>query len=156
MWLDDIPPDISFSPIERTLQSQELAYQLKKESLGPHVSAKWSWDDELQRSLHGEQIAKRDILKISLRDEIIGTVAVGLKNECLQLDDFYITPALQGQGHGARVLEHIQTVALNIGVPLALQVLKWNPAVGFYRRCGLYETGETETHFLMCWQAEQK
>jgi hypothetical protein len=77
MWLDDIPPDISFVPIERTPQGQELAYQLKRESLGPHVSAKWSWDDELQRSLHGEQFSRRDILTISLRAEIIGTVQYG-------------------------------------------------------------------------------
>ncbi len=153
MLLDDMPPDVSFIPIERSSQGQELAYQFKKESLGPHVSAKWSWDDQLQRSLHAKQFDERHILMISLHDKIIGTVAVGLNDDCLQLDDFYIAPALQGQGYGGRILQHIQKVARNIGVPLTLQVLKWKPAVRFYSRFGLHETGETELHFLMSWNS---
>jgi GNAT superfamily N-acetyltransferase len=150
--LDNLPPDISFVPIERTSDGQEVAYQIKKESLGPHVIVKWGWDDVEQRALHNAQFALRDVLGIFVQEQLVGTIAIKVTGESLHLDDFYILAHRQNNGLGSKVLKHVQAMAFNIGVPLTLQVLKWNPAVAFYSRHGLRETAQTETHILMSWE----
>lgn len=152
MLLDDVPPDVSFTPIAKNPSGQELAYQLKKETLGPHIRFKWAWDEDKQRAIHKEQFTQRDVLGVYLQNTFAGTLALALTNKNLHLDDFYIAVAFQKQGLGSKVLKTIQDKAADIGVPLTLQVLKWNPALVFYLRHGFKEVGQTENHVLMTWQ----
>ena len=68
------------------------------------------------------------------------------------VDDFdfiAVTPDLQGQGIGTSVIHQVLDEAKRSGKPVALQVLKVNPARRLYERLGFSVTGENETRYFM-------
>ncbi|ASW01997.1 GNAT family N-acetyltransferase [Paraburkholderia aromaticivorans] len=60
-----------------------------------------------------------------------------------------ITPALQGRGIGERALQCVLRAAQTDALPVALKVLKGNPAKRLYERLGFETVGEDERQFYM-------
>jgi GNAT superfamily N-acetyltransferase len=65
------------------------------------------------------------------------------------LGSLLILPGYQGRGLGTAVIRDVIGRAERLGLPVALQVLKVNPAIRLYQRLGFATVGETATHFLM-------
>jgi ribosomal protein S18 acetylase RimI-like enzyme len=62
---------------------------------------------------------------------------------------------VQGRGLGGALVAHCQQQALQAGKPLTLQVLKGNPAVALYKRCGFEVYERNGPHrLLMSWRPE--
>lgn len=131
----------------RTADEYELAYALKKAALGPHVIARWGWDEAYQRAVMDEKWRAKTFSRIVVEGETVGTIAVDDAGDGIEIGEFYISPAHQGRGIGS---ETLGAVLRDAGAkPARLQVLKWNPAANLYRRHGFRVTGETDIHYLM-------
>jgi GNAT superfamily N-acetyltransferase len=156
MKLPDCPPDLVFDPLVKDDANREWAFNVKKLAIGPHVEARWPWEDEVQRGHHASQFALRDVHAITQAGELVGTIAMTDCVSHIALDDFYVLPPHQNRGLGGRVLEHVVSATGWRDLPIRLQVLKWNPADRFYRRHAFVEVGATDVHFLLrrAWSME--
>ena len=67
----------------------------------------------------------------------------------VRLPAIAISPEMQGQGLGAGLLRDLFATAAGHGLPIRLQVLRFNPARHLYERLGFAVVGETPTHYLM-------
>jgi ribosomal protein S18 acetylase RimI-like enzyme len=130
-------------------EESEVAFALKRDALGPHIIAKWGWEETYQRSVHAERWNSKRFFRIVRGGATIGTVAVDEQPDHIRVGEFYVAPAHQNQGVGAAVLRPILLDAAERKLPVRLECLKWNPALSFYKRHGFVVTGESEIHFFM-------
>ena len=65
------------------------------------------------------------------------------------IDYVAILPRFRNQGIGAQVVQEVIAAAAAKGQPVALQVLRGNPARRLYERLGFVVTEETAEHFRM-------
>ena len=141
---------VSLVPMAREAADFELAYAFKRDALGPHVTPKWGWDENLQRETMREKIRTKTFFRIVAGGETVGTIALDDEADGgIEISEFYIPPAFQGRGIGARVLRMVLSDALARSRRVRLQCLKWNPACNLYRRHGFRVVAETENHFVM-------
>jgi len=141
--------DLRLEPLEKNAKNFEFALACKKEALGPHIIPRWGWDERLQRKTHADRWAARHFSRIILDGAAIGTVSIDEMSDHLVLAEFYIRPPFHRRGIGTEILGRVVAAADSKGLPVKLQVLKWNPARSLYERHGFVTVGETETHFLM-------
>jgi len=78
-----------------------------------------------------------------------GILAVERSPSEIQLHTLYLLPSFQGLGVGSYLVSSLQQEASRLLVPLRLQVLKANPAKGFYEHLGFSIEQETEYFFHM-------
>ena len=78
---------------------------------------------------------------ILVDDRLAGCVALRLAGEALELDQFYLDPALQGGGLGSTVLRALLAEADAGGRPTILTVLAGSDAIRLYERHGFVQTG---------------
>jgi GNAT superfamily N-acetyltransferase len=137
-------------PFLRLAHSDEsdFAFEAKRDAMGPHIVAKWGWDEDFQRRLHAKRWAERSWSIICLGQERIGTVALDWQPSHLQFGEFYILSQYRSQGLGTRILQSTLAQADERSVPTHLEFLKWNPVGTLYLRHGFKVVSETETHFL--------
>ncbi len=136
-------------PMVKDADGFEFALAVKKVALGPHVVARWGWDEELQRKTHSERWATRRFFRIVRDGDSIGTVAIDEAPDHVSLAEFYLLPSFHRKGIGTEVLAKVLSEADAKHLPVRLVVLKWNPALSLYKRHGFVVLGETETHFQM-------
>lgn len=67
----------------------------------------------------------------------------------VRFGEFYLVPASQRTGLGARTLMHCPETADALRLPVRLEYLRWYPVGPLYERHGFEVIGETETHWLM-------
>jgi len=149
MDIPDLPPDISFDRLPQTPEARDFAFEVKRAAMGPHIIARWGWDEAFQRNLHEQRFRNTPFSRIIHNGQAIGTIALTALADHLRLDEFYLLPAHQGQGLGTRILSHCLAIADARGMPLRLRYLKWNPVGSLYRRHGFTVIDETEIHFIM-------
>jgi GNAT superfamily N-acetyltransferase len=141
-------------PMSKDAGDFEFAYALKRAALGPHVRARWRWDEAEQRAIMVEKWKSKTCYRIRIGDETVGVVAIDERPDEIEVSEFYIRPSMHGRGIGAEVLLEVLDRAHRQGLPVRLRVLKWNPAEHLYRRHGFRVTHETEEHYYMEWQGE--
>jgi hypothetical protein len=44
----------------------EFAFQAKKDAMGPHISARWGWDEEYQLSVHKQRWSEKPWFIVTL------------------------------------------------------------------------------------------
>ncbi len=147
MRIPALPPDIRFDSMGP--EDEAAAFAVKKAALGPHITARWGWDDALQAQCHRERFRRRPVAAIVRDGETLGTVCLHAIGDRLSLDEFYLLPRWQGQGLGTRILAHCLALADGDGRPVRLQHLAWNPVGSLYRRHGFVETGRNDIHVFM-------
>jgi ribosomal protein S18 acetylase RimI-like enzyme len=84
---------------------------------------------------------------VSGRD--VGAIAVEWRDSDVVLTDIEILPECRGCGLGTAIIRAALTEARRRGLPVALQVLKGNPARRLYERLGFCVVEETQTHYHM-------
>jgi GNAT superfamily N-acetyltransferase len=127
----------------------EFAFKAKREALGPYVEARWGWDESMQRDLHRARWVERSWFIVVLAQRPVGTVSVELTAEFVRFGEFYLLPAYQGQGLGAKVLRGVLARADASALPVKLEYLKCNPVGSLYRRPGFEIVAENDTHFFL-------
>lgn len=106
------------------------------------------WDEEaaLKKTLEvGAQ--SHDIIEVE--GDPVGCCLVEREADQIKVLRIYILPGYQGQGIGSSILKEICSEGDAKNLPVALRVLKVNPAKRLYERFGFQVTEETESHFLM-------
>ncbi|MBI2737368.1 MAG: GNAT family N-acetyltransferase [Rhodospirillales bacterium] len=88
----------------------------------------------------GRRMAERDVFVCQMGDRIVGTIALGGD----RLRTLFVEPELQQAGIGARLVAHLETHALKVGVS-ELKLSSSLTARGFYERLG-YRMIHREEH----------
>lgn len=149
MDIPNLPPDVSFDPLPQTPEARDFAFEVKRAAIGPHIIARWGWDEDFQRNFHEQRFRDTPFSRIMHNGQAVGTVALTALADHLRLDEFYLLPPHRRQGLGTRILNHCLAIADACGMPLRLRYLKWNPVGSLYRRHGFSVIDETEIHFIM-------
>ena len=113
------------------------------------VARVWGWKDRRQERFFADHFDPAPSRIVVIGGEVVGVVAVVWGAADAFLANVEIVPAYQGRGLGTALLRHVIAEAGARGLPVRLQVLKFNPARRLYERLGFVVTGETETHDLM-------
>src|SRR5918998_661069 len=111
MDIPDLPPDLSFSRLSRTPEAINFAFEVKRVALGPHIIARWGWDEAFQRNFHEQRFRDTPFSRITHNRQAVGTIALTALADHLRPDEFYLLPAYQRQGLGTRILNHCLAVA---------------------------------------------
>jgi GNAT superfamily N-acetyltransferase len=129
-------------------QDFEFALAAKKDALGPHIVAKWGWDEDLQRRTHIERWAQKPWQLILLDEQPIGTISIDWRPSHLQFGEFYILSSYRGRGIGSAILKDVLSVADTRAMETRLEYIKWNPVASLYLRHGFRVTSESENHYF--------
>jgi len=81
---------------------------------------------------------------ITVGGGLAGCVALGMSEDGLLLEHFYILPEQQGRGLGQAVLRQVLQEADAAALPVRLSVLQKSEAGRFYARQGFTVTGQDE------------
>jgi ribosomal protein S18 acetylase RimI-like enzyme len=128
--------------------------------------AEWGWSPEQQDAFirmqfNGQQRAYEmqypDAAHqvILYNDEEVGRLITFRTEQEIRLADVALLPQYRNRGVGARLIRELCVEAAQRGVPVRLQVSKFNPAIRLYERLGFKMLGESDTHFQMEWRSSQ-
>jgi ribosomal protein S18 acetylase RimI-like enzyme len=119
----------------------------------PLISESYGWDENLQRVYAVDSLLGHIVL--------VGGQPIGVLTLSDWCDQFHVTwmavcPSFQGRGLGSALIAHCQRLAAEAGKPLTLQVLRTNPALKLYERCGfqVYDQDESDK-LLMRWLGDR-
>lgn len=79
----------------------------------------------------------------------LGVVSLKGTEKSLHIRQLQILPEYQGQGVGSKVLTVVKKKALQLQLPITLNVLLKNPARGLYLRHGFQIDGKNKLEFQM-------
>ena len=127
----------------------EFAFEAKRLALGPHIAARWGWDETYQLKLHRQRWSGRPWSIITLDGESIGTLSIKRTEDHVQFGEFYLLPLHQRRGIGTQVLLDIIKYADAEALPIKLEYLKWNPVGSLYKRHGFVVIAENDSHYFL-------
>jgi N-acetylglutamate synthase-like GNAT family acetyltransferase len=128
----------------------EFAYRVKKAAFKENVEKVWGWNEEEQRQLHKNRFEAQDFRIINLGGIDVGVLAMVISPDCIKVNQLFLLPEYQSKGIGRSCMQLIIDKALEMDLPIRLQVLKVNPrAQAFFLRLGFLTIGETNTHILL-------
>lgn len=140
----------------RAVKHEDLDFllSLRKKSMTKHLAKakiKMTNEQHLERvkeHYYDSHIILRNRKPIGLLK--IGIVALKGTNKSLHIRQLQILPDYQGQGIGSRVLSVVKKRALQLQLPITLNVLLENPARALYLRHGFQIEGKNKLEFQMC------
>jgi len=128
----------------------EFFYSVTEQTMRPHVlAAGGTWEEARRRKEAAEDAICPGTSVILVGTAEAGILAVQRSPSEIQLHTLYLLPRFQGLGVGSSLVSSLQQEATGRRVPLRLQVLKANPAKGFYEHIGFSVEEETEYFFHM-------
>jgi len=132
-----------------TLDDRDVVYALRKAGLREYVEQTWGWDEVDQSARFDARFDPARYQIVSVDGQEIGALAVEWRNNMLLLADIQIGPEWRGCGLGTAIIAGVLDEARQRALPVALGVLKVNPARGLYERLGFRMVAETSTHIFM-------
>ena len=140
----------------RAVQHDDLDFLLKlrKKSMSKNLAQakiKLTNAQHLERvkeNYYDSHIILRDRKPIGLLK--MGVVTLKSAKKSLHISQLQILPTYQGQGIGSKVLTVVKKRALQLQLPITLNVLLKNPARGLYLRHGFQIEGKNKLEFQMC------
>ncbi len=132
-----------------TAADGEFLYQLHRAAMMEYVSQTWGWDEEWQQEYFRQHFDPAASQVVQFQGHDVGVVSIIVQPSRLFIGGIEILPEYQNRGIGTAVLQGILDRARRLGKPVALQVLKVNPARALYERMGFTIRGETATHWQM-------
>jgi GNAT superfamily N-acetyltransferase len=127
----------------------DFLYTLHVATMKEYVDKTWGWDDAFQESIFKKNHVPADIQVITLDGEDIGVISIDHKMDEIFLRIIEIHPNYQRQGLGTAIIQTIIDDATRQMKPVALRVLKVNPAKRLYQRLGFRIVEETPTHYIL-------
>jgi GNAT superfamily N-acetyltransferase len=142
-------PDVQFEALPGDEDGFQFSFAVKRAALGPYVVERWGWDDDFQRGVHRARLREKPFFLIVHQGRAVGTLSVLQAADHVRFGEFYLLPEYQRRGLGSRILRHCLSVADQLGLPVRLEYLKWNPVGSLYRRHGFESIGQTDIHWHM-------
>ncbi|WP_415114715.1 GNAT family N-acetyltransferase [Paraburkholderia sp.] len=139
-------PDLILRPAQP--DDEAFLLELRKATMTEHLTrAGEPTDDDAHRArlLHRYDAAQ----VICVDGEPAGLLKAHRSDAGWFVVQLQVAPALQGRGIGERALRTILRAAVADALPVALDVLKGNPAKRLYDRLGFEIVGEDEAQFHM-------
>ncbi len=131
----------------------DFLLRLRKKSMSAHLAqAKIKLTDEqhlerIKEHYYDSHIILRDRKPIGVLK--MGVIALTGTTKSLHIRQLQILPEFQGQGVGSKVLTVVKKRALQLQLPITLNVLLKNPARGLYLRHGFQIEGQNKLEFHM-------
>jgi ribosomal protein S18 acetylase RimI-like enzyme len=133
-----------------TAADSAFVYQLHRSTMQDYVARTWGeWNEEFQARMFSQWFEPDRFQIVVVEGQNVGLLAVERRPMELFLGTIEILPAHQNRGLGTAVISSVLAQGQAEGLPVALQVLKVNPARQLYARLGFSVVGETTTHYLM-------
>jgi GNAT superfamily N-acetyltransferase len=126
-----------------------FAQHLYLSTMQPYTAELMVWDETRQRLSFADQWRLDEVQIIAVDDTDVGWFQVSETSTGIRLLQFFIAPDRQRQGIGTEVLKSLVATWQLTGKPIALTVLKNNPAKRLYARCGFSVVGEMGVKFEM-------
>ena len=126
---------------------------LRKKSMSAHLAKakiKLTNEQHLERikeHYYDSHIILRDRKPIGVLK--MGVIAVNGPTKSLHIRQLQILPEFQGEGIGSKVLTVVKKRALQLQLPITLNVLLENPARGLYLRHGFEIEGKNKLEYQM-------
>jgi len=124
-------------------------YDLLVSTMQAYVEQTWGWEDAYQQDRFRASFDPAMYEIIVVGGEEIGVVSFYRRDADFFLAEIQVSPDYQKKGLGTRVIQDLIAKGNREKIPVALQVLKVNPAHRLYERLGFHVVGETETHLQM-------
>jgi ribosomal protein S18 acetylase RimI-like enzyme len=124
----------------------EAVLDLSIRTLRPHLDRVGRWAPERRRARARAAFGQGGFRVIMQDGAMAGCVGVQRHAGHVEINGFFIEPALQNQGLGAAVLASLLAEAG--GLPVHLEVLKHSPAARFYERAGFVRMAEQAYDWL--------
>ncbi|WP_159819440.1 GNAT family N-acetyltransferase [Colwellia sp. 20A7] len=139
----------------RSVTHEDLDFLLilRKKSMSKHLAnakIKLTSEQHLDRvkeHYYDSHIILRDRKPIGLLK--LGIVSLNNTSKSLHIRQLQILPEYQGKGIGSKVLTVVKKKALQLQLPITLNVLLKNPARGLYLRHGFQIEGKNKIEFQM-------
>ena len=112
------------------------------------------WDEQYQRERFDESWRRGRFVIILFNGEQAGAVWTEWREDHAYIGEIQVLPEYQHRGIGTAYVREIQQAASLRGMPVRLQVLKFNRARRLYERLGFRYCGENETHCQMIFEVE--
>ena len=144
-----MPLDATVTLRAPTPADLDVLYTIFRAAMHHYVDLTWGWDEADQQARFRAGFPLDRARVILAGNEIIGAIDAERRAEGWHLNNIEIHPDWQRRGIGKRLVGDLIARARAEGLPVALQVLKVNPARRLYERLGFAVTGESETHYLM-------
>lgn len=136
-----------------TEADREFLWRLHRATMRPSVGQTWGWDEADQRRRFDLGFAPQGKRIVLVHGEPVGMIDVERREREVFLAVVEILPVWQGRGLGTRLIRAVIEEAGTL--PVALHVLKVNPARRLYERLGFVVVDETETHYYM-WRMPER
>lgn len=139
----------------RAVKHEDLDFLLKlrKKSMSKHLARakiKLTNEQHLERikeNYYDSHIVLRNRKPIGLLK--FGVISLKSGEKSLHIMQLQILPEYQGQGVGSKILSVVKKRALQLQLPITLNVLLKNPARGLYLRHGFQIEGKNKLEFQM-------
>ncbi len=134
---------------QATEDDLDFLYHLHVATMREYVAAVYGWDDAFQERYFKERFDPPSSCIIVVEGQDVGMVRAVEEEGELFISHIHVLPEYQNRGIGTAVLKDILRGAEERGLPVALRVLRGNPAKRLYQRLGFTAVEETETHTRM-------
>ncbi|PCI54665.1 MAG: GNAT family N-acetyltransferase [Gammaproteobacteria bacterium] len=139
----------------RNVKHEDIDFllSLRKKSMSSHLAKaniKLTNEQHLDRikaHYYDSHIILRDRKPIGVLK--MGVIAVNGPKKSLHIRQLQILPEFQGMGIGSKILMVVKKRALQLQLPITLNVLLRNPARGLYLRHGFQIEGKNKLEFQM-------
>lgn len=120
----------------------EALFDLRMRSLRPHLERLGRYDPVRGRERFRRGFSPDHTRLIVADGAKVGCVTLKRIPDGLEIEHFYLEPALHNRGIGSEVLRRLLDEADALGLPVTIGVLKQSPAARFYRRQGFVPSHE--------------
>ncbi|MGQ3029477.1 MAG: GNAT family N-acetyltransferase [Ferrovibrionaceae bacterium] len=120
----------------------EALLDLRMRALRPHLERLGRYDPVRGRERFRRGFSSEHTRLIVADGTAVGCVSLKPIPDGLEIEHFYLEPALHGRGIGSEVLRRLLAEADALGLPVTIGVLKQSPAARFYRRQGFNPSHE--------------
>ena len=132
-----------------TAEHYAFALGLYLATMRPYTAELMVWDEQKQIESFAQRWKREDVRIIVLDGRDAGWMQAMETPSEIVLQQLFVVPERQGAGLGTRVLKDLLSRWEPTGKPIALTVLKNNPARRLYERLGFSVVGEAGVKFEM-------
>jgi L-amino acid N-acyltransferase YncA len=139
--------EIELRPVRA--EDYRFAWRLYAEGIRPYAAAYMAWVDAEQEARFESRYKPGSTWVIRRDGTDVGWMELHEIDEELRLNQLYVAATQQRKGIGSQVMRQVLAKSRETGKPVALNVLKNNPARRLYERFGFTVVGESEMKFFM-------
>lgn len=146
-------PKITLRPAQPL--DHDFAAGLYLESRKELLTTLGMWD-EVRVKARFDKVFKPDQAQVIRSDGVdIGWMQISEGDRGFHLHQLYLVDRYRNRGIGRALVEALQDRARGIGKPIALNVIRGNPAMSLYRRLGFRLVGEDEEKLHLRWSPDK-